>query len=90
MPPSIALTPQPANQVVIWDRIVRRRSDALINIADGKNKYPFREIGDSFENVTASFALQVNVMPHVGILRYREAGRTEPIPLPRLGASYSS
>jgi len=67
----------PENQVVLWDRIIRRRSDARINIADAKNKYAFTEITETFTNVTATFSLQYNVMPHVGILTFGEVGRTE-------------
>ncbi|KAF8625553.1 hypothetical protein AX15_005319 [Amanita polypyramis BW_CC] len=71
------------NEVVIWDRIIRRKEDAYINFA-GKNKYMFRDRSSSFRNVPpASFLLKYNVMPYVGILTYGEAARTmEPIPLP--------
>jgi len=72
----------PANQAVLWDRIVHRRSDARLNISNGKNKYAFKEITNTFENTTATFSLRYNVMPHVGILTYGEAGRTEPRQFP--------
>ena len=39
---------QVKNDVVIWDRIVRRKEDANINLA-GKNKYNFREHSASFK-----------------------------------------
>lgn len=42
---------QPFNQAVIWDRIVKREQDAKINISNLKNKYMFKEIGDSFKLV---------------------------------------
>jgi signal peptidase complex subunit 3 len=32
---------------VIWDRIVRRKEDAVLNVV-GKNKYMFRELSSSF------------------------------------------
>lgn len=35
---------QPENQVVLWDRIVRRARDAKINVEGLKNKYAFRAI----------------------------------------------
>ncbi|KAK7440376.1 Signal peptidase complex subunit [Stygiomarasmius scandens] len=68
------------NTVVIWDRIVRRKEDAAINIA-GRNKYAFREISSSFKNAPAShYSLKYNVMPYVGALTYGEAARTsEPV-----------
>ncbi|KAF9461266.1 signal peptidase 22kDa subunit [Collybia nuda] len=71
------------NEVVIWDRIVRRKEDAVINVI-GKNKYMFRELSSTFKNVPpAHYALKYNVMPHVGALTYGEAGRTlEAVPFP--------
>ena len=41
------------NAIVIWDRIIRRKEDAHINIA-GKNKYMLRELSSSFKSVTRS------------------------------------
>jgi len=72
-----------ANEVVIWDRIVRRKEDAHIATA-GRNKYVFREMSRTFRNVPpAHYTLKYNVMPYVGVLTYGEAGRTlEPIPFP--------
>ena len=43
------------NAIVIWDRIIRRKEDAHINIA-GKNKYMLRELSSSFKSVTESRA----------------------------------
>ncbi|KAK7027323.1 Signal peptidase complex subunit [Paramarasmius palmivorus] len=69
------------NQVVIWDRIVRSKDDAVINVV-GKNKYAFREISSSFKKVpSAHYTLKYNVMPYVGVLTYGEAAKTsEPVP----------
>lgn len=36
------------NEVVIWDRIVRRKEDAVVNVV-GKNKYMFRELSSTFK-----------------------------------------
>ncbi|KAG5653049.1 hypothetical protein H0H81_002566 [Sphagnurus paluster] len=71
------------NEVVIWDRIVRRKEDAVVSVL-GKNKYMFREVSASFKNVPpAHYALKYNVMPYVGALTYGEAGRTrEPVAFP--------
>ena len=43
---------QVKNEVVIWDRIVRRKEDAFIKFA-GKNKYMFRDISSSFKCVVS-------------------------------------
>jgi len=73
----------PNNQVVIWDRIIRRKKDARINVESLKNKYAFKEISQKgFRGLNATYSLQYNVMPYVGLLTYGEAGRTEPIPFP--------
>ncbi|KAI0058116.1 signal peptidase subunit [Artomyces pyxidatus] len=64
------------NEVVIWDRIVVRKEDALLNYA-GKNKYPFRELSKKFKNIPpANYTLKYNLMPYVGLLTYGEAART--------------
>ncbi|EIM81320.1 signal peptidase subunit [Stereum hirsutum FP-91666 SS1] len=71
------------NEVVIWDRIVRRKEDAMVNV-EGKNSYAFRELSTKFQDISpAHYTLKYNVMPWVGVLTYGEAARTtEPIPFP--------
>jgi len=64
------------NEVVIWDRIVRRKEDAFIKFV-GKNKYMFRDMSSIFKNVPpANYSLKYNIMPYVGVLTYGEAART--------------
>ncbi|KAI0674864.1 signal peptidase subunit [Trametes maxima] len=71
------------NEVVIWDRIVRRKEDADLSVA-GRNKYVFRELSASFKDAApAHYSLKYNIMPYVGVLTYGEAARTaEPVPFP--------
>jgi len=71
------------NEVVFWDRIIRRKEDAVIAVS-GKNKYPFREISAKFKGSTpANYTLKYNLMPFVGVLTYGEVARvTEPIEFP--------
>ncbi|KAG6830159.1 hypothetical protein H0H92_001888 [Tricholoma furcatifolium] len=71
------------NDVVIWDRIVRRKEDAVINVV-GKNKYMLRDLESTFKDIQpAHYALKYNVMPYVGMLTYGEAGKTrEPVAFP--------
>ncbi|KAI9463358.1 signal peptidase 22 kDa subunit [Russula earlei] len=71
------------NEVIFWDRIVRRKEDAVIAVS-GKNKYPFREVSAKFKGSTpANYTLKYNLMPFVGILTYGEAARvTGPIEFP--------
>jgi len=44
----LRLVLQVKNEVVIWDRIVRRKEDAIINVV-GNNKYMFRDLSTSFK-----------------------------------------
>ncbi|KAG1889951.1 signal peptidase 22 kDa subunit [Suillus subluteus] len=71
------------NTVVVWDRIVRRKEDATIDVVQ-KDKYRLRDLSGSFSNVlSAQYSLKYNVMPYVGVLSYGEAARTvEPIDFP--------
>ncbi|KAF8586714.1 signal peptidase 22 kDa subunit [Ramaria rubella] len=73
------------NDIVLWDRIVRRKRDAKLKIKGVKNKYKFRELSTSFRGVSpANFTLKYNLMPHVGLLTFGEVGRTpDAIPFPR-------
>ncbi|KDQ12085.1 hypothetical protein BOTBODRAFT_34702 [Botryobasidium botryosum FD-172 SS1] len=72
------------NKVVLWDRIVRRRKDAVIAARSRTNKYIFRDPSRSFKNVSeATFMLEYNIMPYVGVLTSGEVGRTlEPMRFP--------
>lgn len=45
---------QLVNEVVIWDRIVRRRQDARVRIENGQNKYVFKEHSGNFRYVGQS------------------------------------
>lgn len=45
---------QVRNEVVFWDRIVRRKEDAVI-VVSGKNKYPFREVSAKFKYVASPY-----------------------------------
>ncbi|RXW24274.1 hypothetical protein EST38_g1578 [Candolleomyces aberdarensis] len=71
------------NEVVIWDRIIRRKEEANVNFV-GKNKYNFRDLSTSFKKTPpASYSLQYNVMPYAGMLTYGEAARTpKPVAFP--------
>ncbi|KAF8507470.1 signal peptidase 22kDa subunit [Hysterangium stoloniferum] len=70
------------NDVVIWDRIVRRKKDAKLRIRKAKNKYRFKELSTSFKGVSpANFTLKYNLMPHIGLLTYGTVGTT-PVAIP--------
>ncbi|GJJ06183.1 hypothetical protein Clacol_000372 [Clathrus columnatus] len=71
------------NNVVLWDRIIRRKKDAKLRLKGIKPKYRFREISKSFTDASAAnFTLNYNSMPWVGLLTTGHVGQTEPIPFP--------
>ncbi|KAH9809342.1 signal peptidase complex subunit 3 [Melampsora americana] len=73
----------PENEVVLWDRIIRKSQDAKINLSGARNKYAFKHIGGSFKNATATYTLHYNLMPKMGALVWGTAGSTsEPVPFP--------
>lgn len=72
----------PSNEVVVWDRILRSPRFARVNIADGKQKYEFKEITNTFANVSARFRVQYDVHPYVGFLQHGVLAETETITLP--------
>ncbi|KAJ8583316.1 signal peptidase 22 kDa subunit [Rhizopogon salebrosus TDB-379] len=78
------------NTVILWDRIVRRKEDAKIDIVQ-KDKYRLRDLSGSFRDVhPVQYSLRYNVMPYVGMLSYGEAARTlEPINFPEARDSVS-
>jgi len=71
------------NEVVFWDRIVRRKLDARIHV-QGRNKYALKDINKSFSNSSdVRFAMKYNVMPWVGPLLYGVAGDHQIKELPK-------
>lgn len=69
---------------MIWDRIVRSPKFARVNIADAKQKYEFKEITNSFSNVSVAFKVQYDVHPYVGFLKHGVMGQTESMRLPEV------
>lgn len=77
----------PNNEVVIWDRIIRKSKDAKINLSGARNKYAFKHIGGSFRNLTATYTLHYNLMPKLGALTWGTAGSTtSPVSFPNVTA----
>lgn len=53
------------NEVVVWDRIVRRKEDARLRIADQNNKYPFKDYSRKFSCVRRFLVCRVVLMRHL-------------------------
>lgn len=56
------------NQVVLWDRIVRNKEDAVFNINNLKTKYALLDRGQGLRGRPLTLTLTWNVMPKVGAL----------------------
>ncbi|KAF8597499.1 signal peptidase 22 kDa subunit [Ceratobasidium sp. AG-I] len=77
------------NEVVMWDRIVRRKRDAKLNIESARAKYPLRDPSLTFRGASpANFTLKYNVMPWIGGLTYGIAAKVgEPVQFAQAQAS---
>ncbi len=58
----------PFNEVVIWDRVVNKTSDARMKLRDVFNKYPLIDQGRGLLNTPVTLALNWDVMPITGLL----------------------
>ncbi|KAI0028598.1 hypothetical protein K488DRAFT_89589 [Vararia minispora EC-137] len=72
------------NQIVLWDDIIQRKEDALLNLR-ARNEYVIHDLSFKFAGASPlNFTLKYNVMPYVGLLTYGEAATTtKPIPFPK-------
>ncbi|KAG8928467.1 hypothetical protein FRC01_005901 [Tulasnella sp. 417] len=65
------------NRVVIWDRIIRDKESAKLNLVNQRPKYPLRDYSKSWSNaLPAHYTIHYDVMPYVGILTSGTAGQT--------------
>ncbi|KAG9050757.1 hypothetical protein FS837_002701 [Tulasnella sp. UAMH 9824] len=65
------------NRVVVWDRIIRDKESAKLNLVNQRPKYPLRDYSKSWSNaLPATYTLHYDVMPYVGILTSGTAGQT--------------
>ncbi|KAG5513745.1 hypothetical protein PMAC_000783 [Pneumocystis sp. 'macacae'] len=60
----------PYNEVMVWNRIVRNKREAVIRIRNQKNMFAFNDIEGSFANKNVTLSMHYNVMPQVGLLTW--------------------
>jgi len=74
---SIAYThTQVVNQVVLWDKIIRRGDSPLVELHTVKSKYGFFDDGRGLlGNTNVTLELRWNVIPHAGRLPLIASGR---------------
>ncbi|CAO3564778.1 hypothetical protein BGZ70_005758 [Mortierella alpina] len=65
----------PKNQIVLWDSIIKRKSDAVIRKRGLRNKYSLIDVNKKWSNVHANVSLHWNIVPYVGFMTY---GRSQP------------
>jgi len=70
------------NEVVFWDKIIRRKRDANVHVR-GKNKYIMKDINRSFSNSSSvMYHMKYNIMPWVGPLQYGVVAKAGPTGFP--------
>ncbi|CAI4624813.1 BAQ_1a_G0035510.mRNA.1.CDS.1 [Saccharomyces cerevisiae] len=61
------------SEVTFWDKIIKSKDDAVIDVNDLRSKYSIWDIEDGkFEGKDLVFKLHWNVQPWVGLLTYGE------------------
>ena len=60
--------PQAANSVVLWDKVVRSRAEALVQVKDAYTKYPLLDQGKDLRGTPMTLTLHWDVMPITGML----------------------
>ena len=51
------------NEVVLWDRIVQHKDEAVVSLIKKRNKYAFGDITKLFSDRNATYSLHWNTMP---------------------------
>ncbi|KAF9425395.1 hypothetical protein BGZ94_007568 [Podila epigama] len=70
------------NQIVMWDTIVKDKSDALIRKRGLRNKYSLIDVNKKWTNVHANVSLHWNIVPYVGFMTYGSSQASEPYAFP--------
>jgi signal peptidase complex subunit 3 len=77
------------NQVVFWDKIIRRTDGKRLSITGLKNKYPLVDIDDQLPGTAAIVKMYWNTVPQVGYLFDTQNGSVE-VKIPNIGEKFSS
>ena len=62
------------NEVVIWDRIINKKSETKIKARDEFNKYSLKDYGHGLRGTEVKFEVRYNIMPWMGALIYGQGG----------------
>ncbi|KAG0033436.1 hypothetical protein BGZ82_006098 [Podila clonocystis] len=74
----------PQNQIVLWDSIIKRKSDAVIHKKGINNKYSLIDVNKKWTDINANVSLHWNIVPYVGFMTYghSKASESYAFPLP--------
>ncbi|KAG0374688.1 hypothetical protein BGX24_010085 [Mortierella sp. AD032] len=74
----------PKNQIVLWDTIIKRKSNAMIRKKGVNNKYSLIDVNKKWTNVQANVSIHWNIVPYVGFMTYGHSKASEgyAFPLP--------
>lgn len=64
----------PRNEVVIWDKILNNRQEALVNMTARRNKYSLKGHGYNLRGKDVLLKFKYNIMPYMGPLMYGAIG----------------
>lgn len=64
----------PRNEVIVWDRILNHRGEALVNETSRRNKYSLKDHGYNLRGRDVSLKFKYNIMPYMGPLMYGAVG----------------
>ncbi|KAG0260858.1 hypothetical protein BG011_001568 [Mortierella polycephala] len=70
------------NQIVLWDSIIKRKSDAVIRKKGIKNKYSVIDVNKKWTDIHANVSLHWNIVPYVGFMTYGHSQASEPYAFP--------
>lgn len=64
----------PRNEVIVWDKILHGRHDALVKMTSRRNKYSLKDHGFGLRGNDIKLSFRYNIMPYMGPLLYGESG----------------
>jgi len=70
------------NSVVIWDKIIKSKAKAKINLTNKNAKYPLIDQGSNLRGMPVTYKLSWNVVPYTGYLYVQDSPTTFTIELP--------
>ncbi|KAG4306197.1 hypothetical protein PORY_000185 [Pneumocystis oryctolagi] len=60
----------PYNEIMLWNRIISDKKDAIIRLRNQPNIFAFNDIEGSFANKNLTLSMYYNIMPQVGLLAW--------------------